>query len=143
MNRRSVVAGAAIIGILPAVAAQADVPVNPAFKPGRMVTEERYATTCNSYHEFGESKSIWCNAQAMKQSPWTIRLDGMLKQPRSININDLLKQVSLKVRIYRHRRVEAWAMTIPWTGFPLSPLLKIAEPLGPQSMGCSRLHRTK
>jgi sulfoxide reductase catalytic subunit YedY len=32
--------------------------------------------------------------------------------------------------VYRHRCVEAWAMTVPWTGFPLSQLLKIAEPLG-------------
>ena len=54
----------------------------------------------------------------------------MLKQPRTIGIDDLLKQVSLEERIYRHRCVEAWAMTVPWTGFPLSQLLKIAEPLG-------------
>ena len=54
----------------------------------------------------------------------------MVKQPRTIAIDDLLKQVQLEERIYRHRCVEAWAMTVPWTGFPLSQLLKIAEPLG-------------
>ena len=54
----------------------------------------------------------------------------MVKQPRTIDIDDLLKQVQLEERVYRHRCVEAWAMTVPWTGFPLSQLLKIAEPLG-------------
>ena len=53
----------------------------------------------------------------------------MVKQPRTIDIDDLLKQVQLEERVYRHRCVEAWAMTVPWTGFPLSQLLKIAEPL--------------
>ena len=42
----------------------------------------------------------------------------MLKQPRTIDLDDLLKQVSLEERVYRHRCVEAWAMTVPWTGFP-------------------------
>jgi len=32
--------------------------------------------------------------------------------------------------VYRHRCVEAWAMTVPWTGFPLSQLVKLADPLG-------------
>ena len=105
-------------------------PANPAFKPGRAVTEEKYATTYNNYYEFGESKNIWRDAQALKQRPWTIKLDGMMAKPRTIDIDDLLKQVSLEERIYRHRCVEAWAMTVPWTGFPLSQLLKIAEPLG-------------
>jgi sulfoxide reductase catalytic subunit YedY len=66
----------------------------------------------------------------LKPRPWSISLEGMLKQPRTIAIDDLLKQVQLEERVYRHRCVEAWAMTVPWTGFPLSQLLSIAEPLG-------------
>ena len=62
-------------------------------------------------------------------SPWSISIGGMVKQPRTIGFDDLMKQVKLEERIYRHRCVEAWAMTVPWTGFPLSQLLKIAEPL--------------
>ena len=45
-------------------------------------------------------------------------------------MDDLLKQVSLEERIYRHRCVETWAMTVPWIGFPLADLVKLAEPLG-------------
>jgi sulfoxide reductase catalytic subunit YedY len=129
LNRRTAMAGGALMGVLPALAARADVPVNPAFKPDRAITEEKYSTTYNNYYEFGESKNIWRDAQALKQRPWMIKLDGMLAKPRTVDIDDLLKQVSPEERIYRHRCVEAWAMTVPWTGFPVSQLLKIAEPL--------------
>ena len=97
---------------------------------GRDLTPEKYATTYNNYYEFSESKNLWQAAQGLKQRPWTISLEGEVKQPRTIDIDDLLKQVQLEERVYRHRCVEAWAMTVPWTGFPLSQLLKIAEPLG-------------
>ena len=130
LNRRSLLAGATAMTILPSMAARADVAVNPAFTAGRALTEEKQATTYNNYYEFGESKNIWKAAQALKQAPWTIKLDGMLAKPRTISIDDLLKQVSLEERTYRHRCVEAWAMTVPWTGFSLAQLLKIAEPLG-------------
>jgi methionine sulfoxide reductase catalytic subunit len=56
-------------------------------------------------------------------------LDGLIAKPRTLDIDDLLKQVALEERIYRHRCVEAWAMTVPGTGFPMSQLLKIAEPM--------------
>jgi methionine sulfoxide reductase catalytic subunit len=128
LNRRGALTGAAAMTILSPLAARADVTINKAFDPGRPVTEEKYSTTYNNYYEFGESKNIWRDAQALKQRPWTIKLDGLMAKPRTIDIDDLLKQVSLEERIYRHRCVEAWAMTVPWTGFPLSALLKIAEP---------------
>jgi sulfoxide reductase catalytic subunit YedY len=36
--------------------------------------------------------------------------------------------VSLEERVLRHRCVEAWAMTVPWTGFPMSELVRLAAP---------------
>jgi sulfoxide reductase catalytic subunit YedY len=133
MNRRAALAGGLIAGaglmtILPGRSARAGVPVNPSFTAGRPLTDEKYATTYNNYYEFNDSKSVWREAQALKQRPWSIKLDGMIAKPRILDIDDLLKQVSLEERIYRHRCVETWAMTVPWTGFPLSQLLKIAEP---------------
>ena len=41
---------------------------------------------------------------------------------------DILKGETLEERIYRMRCVEAWSMVIPWVGFPLSDLIKKAEP---------------
>jgi sulfoxide reductase catalytic subunit YedY len=128
--RRSLLAGATVMSIMPLASGRADVSQSPAFKAGRAVTEEKYSTTYNNYYEFSESKNLWRDAQALKQRPWQIKLEGMLKKPRTIDIDDILRQVSLEERIYRHRCVEAWAMTVPWTGFPLAEILKIAEPLG-------------
>jgi len=105
-------------------------PRNDKYPPGRAVTEEKYATTYNNYYEFDESKNLWRAAQKLPQRPWSISIGGMVAKPRTIDIDDLLKEVQLEERVYRHRCVEAWAMTVPWTGFPLSQLVKLAEPLG-------------
>ena len=123
MNRRAVLAGAgSMVLAAPALAEQdSSAPArNPKYVAGRELTDEKYATTYNNYYEYSESKNLWQSAQSLKMHPWTIRLDGMLKQPRTIDLDDLLKQVQLEERVYRHRCVEAWAMTVPWTGFPLS-----------------------
>ena len=130
MGRRAALAGAGSLALtLPALAEDAAPARNPKYQPGCDLTPEKDATTYNNYYEFSESKNLWQSAQALKQRPWTIRLEGQVKQPRTLDIDDLLKQVQLEERVYRHRCVEAWAMTVPWTGFPLSQLLKIAEPL--------------
>jgi sulfoxide reductase catalytic subunit YedY len=131
-KRRKLLGGAAALTILPSLAARADVKVDPAYTDktvGRALTPEKDATTYNNYYEFSDSKDLWRDAQAMKMAPWSIEFAGLVTKPRKIGLDDLLKQVSLEERVYRHRCVEAWAMTVPWTGFPLSQLLKVAEPL--------------
>lgn len=133
LNRRAVLQGtAALLAAAPALAAPglAHAAPNPKYAAGRPLTEEKYATTYNNYYEFSESKNLWQLAQKMQTSPWTIEFAGLVKQPRKIAFEDLLKQVNIEERIYRHRCVEAWAMTVPWTGFPMTDLLKLAEPLG-------------
>jgi len=104
-------------------------PVDPRYPPGRPITPSRYVYTYNNYYEFGDDKDIWQDAQALKLHPWSIRIDGLVKKTQTIGFEDLLKRVTLEERLYRHRCVEAWAITIPWTGFPLKQLLAIAEPL--------------
>ncbi len=101
---------------------------NAKYDPGRTITPENDATTYNNYYEFGLSKSVYQAARALPQDPWSISIDGMVKQPRKIAFEDLMKQVKLEERVYRHRCVEAWAMTVPWTGFPLADLVRLAEP---------------
>src|SRR5262249_13667192 len=48
--------------------------------------------------------------------------------PMTIDIDDLLKQMPLEERIYRHRCVEAWSIVVPWSGFPLKALVELAKP---------------
>ena len=47
----------------------------------------------------------------------------------TIDIDQLLRRMPLEERVYRHRCVEAWSMTVPWTGFPMKALVDLARPL--------------
>jgi sulfoxide reductase catalytic subunit YedY len=142
LRRRDALAGTAALSIAasaiaapllfaPAASRADTAPVarDPKYTVDRPITPEKFPTTYNNYYEFSEDKDLWQSAQALHQRPWSIELAGMLAKPRTIAIDDLLKQMQLEERIYRHRCVEAWAMTVPWTGFPLSALVKLAEPL--------------
>jgi len=102
---------------------------NEKYTLDRPVTEERINTNYNNFYEFGPTKSIARAAQALKLRPWTIKIDGMVEKEQTIGIDDLLKQISLEERLYRHRCVEAWGMAIPWSGFPMAKLVELAKPL--------------
>ncbi len=95
----------------------------------RPVTDEKINTNYNNFYEFGSSKTVARAAQALKLRPWTIKIDGMVEKEQTIGIDDLLKQVTVEERLYRHRCVEAWSMAIPWSGFPMAKLVELAKPL--------------
>jgi sulfoxide reductase catalytic subunit YedY len=95
---------------------------------GRDITPEAVNANYNNFYEFGSSKRIASAAQALKIRPWTIKIDGMVDKEQTIGIDDLLKKVEIEERLYRHRCVEAWSMTVPWSGFPLKALVAIANP---------------
>jgi methionine sulfoxide reductase catalytic subunit len=102
---------------------------NLRYRVDREMTAEELATTYNNYYEFGSHKNIWRAAQSLPIRPWTVTLDGMVEKEQQIAIDDLLAMVKLEERVYRFRCVEAWAMTVPWTGFPMRRLVEIAKPL--------------
>ena len=54
----------------------------------------------------------------------------MVEQEQTFGIDELIRKMPLEERLYRHRCVEAWSMTVPWTGFALADLVKLAKPLG-------------
>jgi sulfoxide reductase catalytic subunit YedY len=60
--------------------------------------------------------------------PWEIAIGGLVDKPMTIGIDDLVRKIPLETRLYRHRCVEAWSMTIPWSGFPMKALLDLAQP---------------
>ncbi len=101
---------------------------NARYVPLRDVTAEREATTYNNYYEFGTDKTIARAAQKLPVAPWTLRVDGMVDQPRDFAVEDLVRTMPLEERLYRLRCVEAWSMVVPWTGFMLSDLLKQVAP---------------
>jgi sulfoxide reductase catalytic subunit YedY len=102
---------------------------NDRYAGGRPITPEQDATHYNNFYEFSEDKELADAAQALPTSPWSIAIGGMVNKPRTIGFEDLMKQVTLEERVYRHRCVEAWSMVVPWTGFPMADLVKIADPL--------------
>ncbi|MEK9900610.1 MAG: protein-methionine-sulfoxide reductase catalytic subunit MsrP, partial [Rhodospirillaceae bacterium] len=144
LNRREIVKA---LGVAPAIAAGASllpagralaatdpsaslypVPRNEKYTVERALTAEKEATSYNNFYEFGSHKQISRAAQRLKTRPWNIVIDGMVEKEFEIGIDDLLKQVSLEERVYRHRCVEAWAMTVPWSGFAMRELVALAKP---------------
>jgi sulfoxide reductase catalytic subunit YedY len=103
--------------------------LNPAFADaGREPTAQIYASSYNNYYEFGGSKTIWQSAQALPTDPWTVEVSGLVKNPTTFDLNDLTQHFDLEERIYRFRCVEAWAMVVPWIGFPMKALMAAVEP---------------
>ena len=102
---------------------------NLRYRIDRPVTEEVVTTSFNNFFEFGSHKQIASIAQNMALRPWTVRIDGLVENEREVDIDDLLRTMSLEERLYRHRCVEAWSIAVPWTGFPMSDLIQFAQPL--------------
>jgi len=96
---------------------------------GRPLTNEVLAATYNNFYEYGSSKHIWPNAQVLQTEPWQVEVSGLVQNPRTYDLDDLVKRFPLEERIYRFRCVEAWAMVVPWLGFPMRRILEEVEPL--------------
>jgi len=103
---------------------------NEAFALDRPLTAESVASKYNNFYEFSLSKTAYSQAESLKTRPWTLKIDGLVEKPMQVGIDDLIKAMTLEERLYRHRCVEAWSMTMPWTGFPLKKLVDYAKPLG-------------
>jgi methionine sulfoxide reductase catalytic subunit len=99
-----------------------------AFRTTEAQTPFEEVTTYNNFYEFGSTKNVNKAAQQLRIRPWTVKIDGMVEQPLDIAIDDLIRKMPIEERLYRHRCVEAWSMTIPWTGFPMSKLVELAKP---------------
>ncbi|MBL1437426.1 MAG: protein-methionine-sulfoxide reductase catalytic subunit MsrP [Rhodobacteraceae bacterium] len=141
VNRRQLMVGAAAgvgAGLIggAALAAPAESQFSPAI--GRAsgfphastpITPEAINSTYNNFYEFGSSKSISQEAQALKTDPWTLTIDGDVEQEITIDIDTLMSRMPMQERVYRHRCVEGWSMVIPWVGFPLKDLVAMAAPL--------------
>jgi len=93
------------------------------------ITAYEDAISFTNYYEFSFSKSnVGKLAENFKTEPWKIQVEGLVKQPQSFDVKELISMFGEEERIYRHRCVEAWSMVIPWLGFPLSKLLDRVQP---------------
>lgn len=108
----------------------------PGVRPGPFSSTEKptlqsHMTSYGNFYEFGPDKdSPARNAHRLRTRPWTITVDGEIRQKRVFGIDDILTWAPQEERIYRHRCVEGWSAVVPWVGFPFSELVKRVEPTG-------------
>ena len=84
----------------------------------------------NNFYELGTGKrDPLLNADKLKTNNWKLSIDGLVENNFVLDSNDLINKFPLEERIYRLRCVEAWSLVVPWIGFELSNLIKLAKPL--------------
>jgi sulfoxide reductase catalytic subunit YedY len=134
-TRREILRTAGFLGaaaMLPAAESMGPYPAkrNPSFTLDRPITEEAAATGYNNYYEFHPTDKERAKDLTGKfvSRPWTIDVGGLVNKPKKYDLDDLLKRMPFEERLYRFRCVERWAMAVPWTGFPISALVKEVEP---------------
>jgi methionine sulfoxide reductase catalytic subunit len=124
VNRRQLMLGAG--AVLAAGPAFADLPKS-AFSTDEEPNTLEDITSYNNYYEFGFDKGDPAlYAGSLTTTPWSIEIGGMVDNPGTFDLADILKDAPLEERIYRFRCVEAWSMIVPWTGFELAHLLNKA-----------------
>jgi sulfoxide reductase catalytic subunit YedY len=95
---------------------------------GQQLTPFEAVTNYNNFYEFSIRKDrVASLAQDFRTSPWTLEVGGLVNNPKTFDLDDLLK-FTQEERIYRLRCVEAWSMVVPWVGFPLARLLEEVDP---------------
>jgi methionine sulfoxide reductase catalytic subunit len=121
--------------VTPAPASTADPTVAPA-ATGPLVDELgdpansfEEITNYNNFYEFTTDKQRVAQlAKDFPTNPWTVEVGGLVRNPKTFAIEDILSGFDQEERIYRMRCVEGWSMVIPWLGFPLRKLLEQVEP---------------
>jgi sulfoxide reductase catalytic subunit YedY len=101
------------------------------FSTDEKITPAKDVENYNNYYEFSTDKYEPAGlAKNFRTRPWAVKIDGLVTKKKTLDIDSIMKLAAPEERIYRHRCVEGWSIVVPWVGFPLSELIKQAEPLG-------------
>ncbi len=96
---------------------------------GNPVTQKHRVTTYGHYWEFTDARLGLDQAVApYEPRPLRLEVGGLVRYPKVYDAAALTR-FGIEERVYRLRCIEAWAMVIPWLGFPLHRLLAEVEPL--------------
>lgn len=102
---------------------------NKNFAVADPLTDEIIAASYNNFYEFSTGKDrVWQLVEQFQTRPWEIEVGGLVENPGTYDIDDLMKKMPLEERVYRFRCVEAWAMVVPWIGFPMKALIDRVQP---------------
>ena len=133
-QRRTLLKAAVAATLVPrVVSARQRLPASPGpFQTMEKPTPLNLVTNYCNFYEFGTDKEDPPRyaPKMLKTRPWTVHVEGAVKKPRTLDIDELLKLAPLEERVYRLRCVEAWSAVVPWVGIPLSELIKRVEPTG-------------
>ena len=78
---------------------------------GRIANTFEEITSYNNYYEFTTDKAEVANlAKGYKTSPWEVEVSGLVNNPGTFGMEDLLGRFDQEERIYRMRCVEGWSM---------------------------------
>lgn len=102
---------------------------NQKFTLDRPITDEAVAAKYNNFYEFSPFKTAFKYVERLEVRPWTVEVAGLIEKPKVYDIDELVRSMPLEERLYRLRCVEAWAMAVPWTGFPMREFIKKVKPL--------------
>lgn len=93
-----------------------------------LTTYEAITGYCNFYEFTTDKETVGTLAQNFVTEPWSVEVNGLVNNPRTFSVDDILANFDQEERIYRMRCVEGWSMVIPWVGFPLHKLLEEVAP---------------
>src|SRR5271168_2551384 len=72
-------------------------------------------THYNNFYEFGTSKTDpAANSRNFVTTPWSVSVEGEVKNKRTFSMDEIMKLAPLEERIYRHRCVEGWSIVVPY-----------------------------
>ena len=139
LKAAGIVTGTALLAACaPKASEQAAAPESEAPAPSSGMKKDEFGdeansfediTNYNNFYEFSTDKQAVAGlAKEFTTEPWTVEVYGLVNNPKTFGVDEILKMFPQEERIYRLRCVEAWSMVIPWNGFPLASLLKEVEP---------------
>ena len=95
----------------------------------RGMTASKLAYEYNNFYEFTLNKTAVCeSSKDFPTYPWELQVEGLVENPQTLNLDEIMETFTLEERVYRFRCVERWAMVVPWSGFPLHQLIDLVQP---------------
>jgi methionine sulfoxide reductase catalytic subunit len=129
LRRTAALAGAWPLGVRAAAAECGPAPPAAVLLPGERLSTFEEITGYNNFYEYSPEKTaIKHLAVNLKPRPWQVRIEGEVAHPRTVEVDELLREFPSEDRVYRLRCVEGWSIVVPWQGFPLCALLAKAQP---------------
>ena len=105
-------------------------PTQSGVQSGLAIDQQENRQHLQQFYEFSPSDKEIVHKLAVRlaTTPWPIEISGLVEKPIRIDATELVARFPLEERVYRFRCVEAWAMIVPWTGFPFAKLIEKAKP---------------